>query len=208
MTGHEQHTWFREKGVWIDGKEIAWYDMEETTSTMDSADRMCEDEYRPWTVISAETQISGRGTKGRNWYSPRGKGFWISIILPFPERAEYMEDISILAAQALIESLEDLTGLRCTMKHPNDVLFNGRKIAGILCESRTSGETVNSVILGMGINFLQACEDFEQAGLNEATSLFIETGRIPERDALLRSFLGYFKPRYEKSVLKAHTVQP
>lgn len=207
MTGHEQRTVFREKSILVDGRESTWYDLEETTSTMDCAGRMCEDECRPWTVISAETQLSGRGTKGRTWYSPRGRGFWISIILPSPESAEYMENISILAAQALIESLKDLTGLRCTMKHPNDVLFNGRKVAGILCESRTSGETVHSVILGMGINFLQTREDFEQADLYEATSLFIETGRIPEREALLRSFLGYFKPRYEKSVLKAHTVQ-
>ena len=75
-------------------------------------------------------------------------------------------------------------------------------LAGILFESITSGESVSSVVLGMGVNLLQNAKDFENAGLPDATSFFIETGNVINRESFMRSFLEQFKPLYEKSVLE------
>ncbi len=191
------------KSLYIDGCKILWYDLDKTTSTMDYAVEINREGYIPWTVISADEQTSGRGTQGRTWFSPVGKGLWISVILPPPVKAEYLSDLSVLAANALVQSFKKFTKVIFSIKHPNDVTVNGRKIAGILFESATNDEKVSSVILGMGINFRQSVKDFEREGLFDATSFQIEVGFVPERKQLITSFLQHFKPMYEKSILKA-----
>jgi BirA family biotin operon repressor/biotin-[acetyl-CoA-carboxylase] ligase len=189
--------------LWICGKKIRWFDYITVESTMDSALRQFEEGCEPWTVVSARRQESGRGTHGRSWFSPEGKGLWMSVVLPPPLKAEYLHDLSLLAAQAVIESLTKFTTLRFEIKYPNDVIINERKIAGILFESVTNGEAVRSVILGVGINFFQSRKDFNDVGLTEATSLVIETGGYtPDISCFIISFLECFIPLYEKSVLK------
>ena len=190
------------KTLLIGGRKIIWYDLDITASTMDHALRMVKGGCKPWTVVSAENQTSGRGTHGRTWFSPGGKGLWISVILPPPHKAEYLSNLSVLAARALIKSFNEFKELHFEIKPPNDVIVNGRKIAGILFESITSGESVSSVVLGMGVNLLQNAEDFENEGLPDATSFFIETGYVINRESFMKSFLEQFKPMYETSVLE------
>jgi len=190
------------KTLLIGDRKIIWYDLDTTTSTMDNALRMVKEGSMPWTVVSADNQTSGRGTHGRTWFSPKGRGLWISIILPPPHKAEYLSNLSVLAARALIKCFNEFKELHFEIKPPNDVIVNGRKIAGILFESITSGEDVSSVVLGMGVNLLQNAEDFENEGLPDATSFFIETGVVLNRDSFMRSFIENFKPMYEKSVLE------
>ena len=189
------------KKLVIEGREIHWINFDAITSTMDYAVKITKEGCEPWTVISADTQISGRGTHGRTWFSPGGKGLWISVILPRPFMPESMKNLSIVAAESLIESFNDFTELQFMVKHPNDVIVNGRKIAGIIIESVTSGNNVISLVMGMGVNFYQTREDFENEGLVEATSLLIENGSVPDRDSFITSFLSHFIPVYENSVL-------
>jgi len=194
------------KSLFIDGKKVLWYDFDKTTSTMDYAVRMTGEGCDPWTIVSAGEQTSGRGTQGRTWFSPVGKGLWISIILPPPLKAEYLGNLSILAAQSLIQSFKEFTELQFDIKHPNDVTVNGSKIAGILFESTTIDEKVISVVLGMGINFQQSVKDFEHEGLFDATSFNIETGSVPDREQLITSFIKHFKPVYDKSILEVGNI--
>ena len=194
------------KTLIIDDKRIVWYDLDTTTSTMDQAVRMAREGCDFWTIVSAGKQQSGRGTHGRSWFSPGGKGLWISVVLPPPLKAEYLDNLSILTARALIESFKEFTELPFDIKYPNDVIIKDRKIAGILCESITSEQKVLSVVLGMGVNLLQTVEDFESRGLFEATSFFIETGQVLNHEQFLVSFLENFKPVYEKSVLKSENI--
>ena len=194
------------KTLCIDDRKILWYDLDTTTSTMDHAVRMAREGCDSWTVVSAGKQQSGRGTHGRLWFSPGGKGLWVSVVLPPPLKAEYLNNLPNLAARALIESFKEFTELPFDIKYPNDVIIKGRKIAGILVESITSEQRVLSVVLGMGVNLLQTVEDFESEGLFEATSFFIETGQVLNYEQFLVSFLGYFKPVYENSVLKSNNI--
>lgn len=179
------------------GGDIPWHDLDEISSTMDFAAELVKNGCRSWTVISALIQTTGRGTKGRNWSSLRGKGLWASVITPPPADSLKMTGLTVEAAKALAESIHALTGASCEIKDPNDIIIRGRKVAGILIETIISGEEVLSVILGMGINISQTEEDFREAGLPEATSLFPETGYTPDRETLLTSFLNRFRPVYE-----------
>ena len=190
------------KTVRTDRKNADWYDLDETPSTMDIAAGMTKEGCDYWTIVSARKQLTGRGTHGRSWESPGGKGLWVSVVLPPPEKPEYLDNLSVLTAKALIRCFSEYTDLSFEIKHPNDVVIGGRKIAGILFESVTSGMNVVSVVLGMGVNLLQTAADFEKCGLFEATSLFIETGTTVGRGQFLESFVRHFIPMYERSVLR------
>ncbi|MEI8314709.1 MAG: biotin--[acetyl-CoA-carboxylase] ligase [Verrucomicrobiota bacterium] len=135
------------------GREILVF--EETTSTNDAVQRLVQS--REGLVVFAESQTKGRGRHGRAWVSPRGKGLWFSVLLrpKFP-----LPRLTIAASVAVAR----VAGLEARIKWPNDVTLNGRKIAGILTETRQ-----NVAILGIGLNVNCRDEDFP-AELRELVS--------------------------------------
>lgn len=181
----------------VPGCEIPWYDLGVTSSTMDVARQLQTKGNTDWSVITAHQQHSGRGTHGRTWSSLAGKGLWMSVIMPPPQHAVILSGLSVLAAEALVKTLEMFADCPFFIKHPNDVKVNNRKIAGILVETATNGDHVQSVILGVGVNFLQTAEDLLKDNLPEATSLLIETGTAPDRDSFITSFLIHLKGIYD-----------
>ena len=187
---------------------IPWHDLDETESTMEYAASLAAREAPGWIVVSARTQRSGRGTRGRSWHSPEGLGLWASVVMPPPGAAENLDGVTAAAAEALAASLGELTGVRFTVKHPNDVLSRGKKVAGILIETVVCENKVVSVILGMGVNIGQTAAEFEEAGLPDATSLRIESGVRPDRIRVLESFLGRFRPLYETFAFPADKPIP
>jgi BirA family transcriptional regulator, biotin operon repressor / biotin---[acetyl-CoA-carboxylase] ligase len=181
----------------VRGRRIPWREFDRVSSTMDVAAAMVEEGWSGWMVISARSQCSGRGTRGREWFSPPGKGLWVSIIMPPPSGLARMGGLTVDAAEALVEALHELTGIRFDIKPPNDVMSRGKKLAGILIESVTGGDALRSLILGMGLDIAQEEDDFRAAELPEATSLLLETGLAPDRRRILEAFLEHFLPVYE-----------
>ena len=176
---------------------LPWLDLDTTNSTMETAHELVREGCPQWTTITARSQSSGRGTHGRSWSSQAGKGLWMSVILPPPAEAENLSGLSVLFAEVLVSTLREFADCPFTIKHPNDVIVNGCKIAGILLESATEHGCVKSVILGLGVNFLQTHEDFMKDELPEATSLFIETGSAPDRDKFLNVLVKQLQSTYE-----------
>lgn len=183
---------------------LQWFHYDSVSSTMDIAAKLNRKGVSPWTVISAESQSNGRGTKGRTWISYAGQGLWTSIILPPPTQPSDMAPVTLLAAEALVQTLTQWIPTGLSVKHPNDVLLNGRKIAGILCESVIEETVVRSLILGVGVNFSQNRDQFLKDGLSEASSLEHESGRIISLNTFLREYLGKLKYFYEKDILAVH----
>ncbi len=100
--------------------------------------------------VMSEIQTGGKGREGRKWISPRG-GLWLSITLK-PERPELADKLSGLAAKSVMETLRDDYSLSgCLIKVPNDVICNGKKIAGVLVDAVLKGN-VMVVYLGIGAN--------------------------------------------------------
>ena len=133
--------------------------------------------YGEGSIVCAETQISGRGRLGRSWFSPPGAGIWVSVLL---EPAAGMSgNVYFVQAGALsaLEIIENATGRTGELKWPNDILFSGRKIAGILAESIFTQGAITMIVLGIGINANQALEDFPPNLREKATSCKIEAGR-------------------------------
>jgi BirA family biotin operon repressor/biotin-[acetyl-CoA-carboxylase] ligase len=142
------------------------------------------------TVVVAETQTAGRGRQGRRWHDERGDSLLVSIVVRPRLEVRDLPKLSFAAAVAVAEAIGAVTGLQARLKWPNDVLVDGRKVAGILLESRTITEPL--VVVGIGINLRQ--RSFPGALAATATSVHLEGGRAVEREAMLQAVLEAFDP--------------
>lgn len=152
------------------------------SSTNDLAKLLARESSAEGTVIVAEEQIRGRGTKGRDWHSPPGLGLYASVILR-PRRAD-LALLPLAAGVACVEAVREATGLQAALAWPNDIVHEGRKLGGILCETDFLGNTVSHAILGIGLNINQKREDFPRSLRLTATSLRLILGREVERPTL------------------------
>jgi BirA family biotin operon repressor/biotin-[acetyl-CoA-carboxylase] ligase len=148
-------------------------------------------------VAVAETQTAGRGRQNRVWISPKG-GLYFSVVFR-PELTPIQATrLVFVAGLAVAEALHELYGLRAETKWPNDVLVNGRKVCGILAEMNTTGDSVNFVVVGIGIN---ANFDTKKALPRElwedATSLENELDEKVQLDALFRAVVERLECNYE-----------
>jgi len=141
-----------------------------------------------WTIVT-DFQRSGRGRLGRSWIAPPGEALLFSTILRPP--IDVLPLLPLLTAVSVAGGIEAATGAVPDLKWPNDVLCNGKKLAGILLE-RPAGP---SVILGTGVNANQLVE-----GLPEnATSLRLELGHPVEREPLLAMVLNDLANAYDRA---------
>lgn len=168
-------------------------ELDSVASTMEEARHRAEEGAEDGTLIWAKEQLKGKGRQGRTWASPRGN-LYLSLILR-PECAPATAaQLSFLASVALGEAVGAVAPpmVEVTFKWPNDVLFNGRKGAGILLESKSApGGEIEYVILGMGVNV----QSHPEESAYPATSLRFEgcpptLNEAQLLEAFARSFLS------------------
>jgi biotin-[acetyl-CoA-carboxylase] ligase BirA-like protein len=144
-----------------------------------------------WAVVTAEYQTNGRGRHGRAWVAPKGKNLCFSLILPAKNlKPEFYAPTTQIAAITIAKMLKE-KGINANVKWPNDILVNKRKICGIISELLGT-----NIHIGVGINVNTEESDFAELD-RLATSIFMETGKIWDREALLQEFLGKFKVNFE-----------
>jgi biotin-[acetyl-CoA-carboxylase] ligase BirA-like protein len=142
--------------------------LNETDSTNLYAKRNVED-LAHGTVIRAKRQTSGRGQFERKWVDLGSGNLFASIVL---KDGKISGGLTLAVAQAICSVLEGYR-LKPEIKPPNDVLINGKKVAGILCESATQGQNLKWVIIGIGVNLHAHKEDLAQID-RPATALNLE----------------------------------
>lgn len=141
-------------------------------------------------LVIAEEQTAGRGRLDRKWFTPKGTALAFSLILrPTAEEQPFLTRIVGLAALAVADVLRT-RGLAGQIKWPNDVLLGGRKVAGILVESVWSGEEVDDVVIGIGMNVLEEAVPSPELLQFPATSLEAALGPAIEREIVLRDILA------------------
>jgi BirA family biotin operon repressor/biotin-[acetyl-CoA-carboxylase] ligase len=141
-------------------------------------------------VIIADEQTAGRGRLDRKWITPRGTALAFSLILrPTTSEKPYLTRLVGLAALAVADPLRTRS-LVAQIKWPNDVLLNGRKVAGILVESVWSGEEVDCVVIGIGVNVLKGAVPAPDLLQFPATSLEESLGPAVERERILHDILS------------------
>ena len=172
------------------GRNLLYY--RTISSTMDVARKAAREGASEGTTVVAEEQTAGRARLGRSWINPPGV-IAISIILR-PEMSHLLR-LTMVAPLATSCGIERATGLKSTIKWPNDVLINSKKVSGILTESALRGQSVDWAVIGIGINVNFDPKAFpEIAGI--ATSLSNELGKEVSQLEVLLSLLGEIELLY------------
>jgi BirA family transcriptional regulator, biotin operon repressor / biotin---[acetyl-CoA-carboxylase] ligase len=153
------------------------------------------DGAREGSVVATDEQTQGRGRLGRTWHAPAGSSLLFSIVLEPDVPSERLPELSLVAGAAVAEALAAQANVETTVKHPNDVLIGGRKVAGILAESAEG-----RVVLGIGVNVTQARDELPREA--DATSLALEGADI-DRAELLAAILERLEAHYERWVSEA-----
>ncbi|GIU72176.1 MAG: bifunctional ligase/repressor BirA [Candidatus Nitrosocaldaceae archaeon] len=159
-------------------------------STQDLAISIADKEEEG-TIIIAEEQRRGRGRRGRVWHAPKG-GIWFSLILK-PEIEPWRATLLPLAVGLAITDTIAMLGLEATLKWPNDVMINDRKVSGILLDMSSEQDKINYIVIGIGIN---ANIDNPSRYADNATSLKDELKRDIDRIDFMRRLLKNIEKRY------------
>jgi BirA family biotin operon repressor/biotin-[acetyl-CoA-carboxylase] ligase len=146
--------------------------------------------------VVAESQGAGKGRLGRRWFSPVGKNLYISVILRPDIHPSSVYPITFLSSLAVYDTIEELTGIKPSLKWPNDVLVNGKKICGTLIELSTEADMVRFVIVGIGFNINMQYGEIDEEIQNKATSLLIETKKVYERALVCGILLNHLEKHY------------
>lgn len=147
--------------------------------------------------VVAEAQEKGKGRLGRQWSSPQGKNIYLSVILRPSIHPSLVYPITFLSSLAVSDTIGELTGIKATLKWPNDVLVEGRKISGTLIELSTEADMVRFVIIGIGLNVNMGPEDMDKDIKAKATSLLMETKKTYERPRVCGILLSNLERYYD-----------
>jgi BirA family transcriptional regulator, biotin operon repressor / biotin---[acetyl-CoA-carboxylase] ligase len=151
-------------------------------STMTAAQQAVREGCPSGTVLIAEEQTQGKGRLGRAWHSEPGTGLYFSEVLRLSLPGTLWPVLTMAVGLAVAEAIEQVAGLRCDLRWPNDVLIGARKCAGILVATEAA-----AIVLGIGINVNH--RGFPPELAETATSLYLATGREHRREDLLTHLL-------------------
>lgn len=176
------------------GEPLLEYQIADSTNAV-AAGLMAHGQATHGAVVLAHAQYEGEGQRGRTWQSVPGRDLTFSIVCqPKGLRADRQFGLSKVAALAVFDAVREHARADVRIKWPNDILIEGRKVAGILIKNELSGELVSTSIIGIGINV-------NSSGFPEslvATSLAMESGHELDRMALLRKVLDRFAHWWDK----------
>jgi BirA family biotin operon repressor/biotin-[acetyl-CoA-carboxylase] ligase len=150
--------------------------------------------------ILAREQTRGRGTKGRAWHSPAGLGLYTSFILRDPAggAVPHPHLLPLAAGLAASDAILELSGLGIRLQWPNDVLFEGKKLGGVLTEGTNAGAAGGFAVVGIGLNVGHGPGDLPEELRATATSLRLAGGRVPAVEALWTALCGTLERWYNE----------
>jgi BirA family biotin operon repressor/biotin-[acetyl-CoA-carboxylase] ligase len=175
------------------GKNIHYFKETESTNILarDMAGSVDEG-----TVVIAESQTGGRGRMGRKWISPEG-GIWLSVVLKPRMQPLHAPRITLLAGVAVAKTIRNF-GLSAKIKWPNDVLINGKKVCGILTEIGAEMDSIQYIVVGIGIDANVDTETFPEEFRDSSTSLKNELGYDINRVEFVQKLLIELESLYLK----------
>ena len=179
------------------GRNILYYDVTDSTNLRI---KQVGDEGAPHgTLAVADRQTAGRGRRGRTWESPAGSSIYMSILLRpeiAPNKASMLTLVMALSvAEGIRQCMSQAECPALQIKWPNDIIINGKKLAGILTEMSSQIDYINHVTVGAGINVNMP--DVPEEIAQTATSLRIECGHTVKRAPLIAAVMERLEENYE-----------
>lgn len=171
------------------GKKVIYYDKIE--STQKKARNLAEENIENGTIVITDYQTGGIGTHDRKWYSEKDKNLSFTLII-YPKCG--MADLNGFTydiANCMKNAIKNLYEYNLDIKLPNDIMFNKKKIGGILTQIVTNGENIKYILIGIGLNVNS--ENFNEKIRNVATSLKKEFGQEFNKEKILCEFCNIFE---------------
>lgn len=184
------------------GRKVVYLDR--VNSTNDIAKDLAIRNEEEGLVILAEQQVKGRGRKGRAWASPKGAGIWMSLLLRPNILPIHGPKFTLLAAVAVAKSIREETGLDIQIKWPNDLVLQERKVCGILSEMNIEIDTINYIVIGIGINVNIGADEFPKELHNRMISLSQVKGEKVSRQHLVKRILENMEKYYFEYIKELH----
>ena len=181
------------------GKRVYYF--EEIDSTQNFAQNIAADKKENGTIIIAEKQTSGRGRLDRKWTSPKG-GIWFSLIIHPKFDVSSSTLIPILSAVALSKSIKSVLDIETEVKWPNDITMNGKKVAGVLVDASFQTNSIDYLILGIGINFDIDAKKLEKRLTKTPNFYGIDSLREKENKTPPKKLLKEFLLQFEKNLFQ------
>ena len=172
------------------GKNI--YTFSEVNSTNTVARFLAMNEAENGTIVISEKQTKARGRSGKPWESPLG-GIWLSAIVRTNIDYSKLPLITLATGVAVAKAIERTGITSVEIKWPNDIIIHDKKVCGILTEAVTTFNTIDSVIIGVGIDANIDIDDFPEEIKEGTTTLAEERGRKEDENVLIRYFLEEFE---------------
>ena len=174
---------------WV-GKNI--YVFDEVSSTNTVARFLAMNDVANGSIVLSEKQTDARGRSGKAWESPMG-GIWLSMILQPNVDYSKLPLITIATGVAVAKAIERTGITTAEIKWPNDIMIHGKKVCGILTEAVTKFNTIENVIIGVGIDANIDISDFPKELQDGTTTIADELGRKEDENVLIRYFLEEFE---------------
>ena len=190
------------------GSKLYYY--QETGSTNTDAKGLAEQGDPHGTLVVADMQTGGKGRRGRSWQSSAGTTIAMSIVC----RPDFMPDrasmLTLVMGLSVAQAIREVTGLDSSIKWPNDIVVNGKKVCGILTEMSAELDYIQYLVIGVGINVNNGADlpapergqTFPEEIRDMATSLFLETGKRIPRAELIAAVMDRFEQNYETFLQK------
>jgi len=182
-------------GTAVIGRRIEYFT--DLPTTNGEAKKLASASCPEGTVVVAESQNGGKGRMDRVWFSPSGKGLWFTAVLRPQVNLVDTPQITMVVAVAVALAIREHIGVAVGIKWPNDLLWEGKKLCGILVELNAEMDRVNFMVAGIGLNVNIDEDQFPPELLDIATSLKIAAGHYIPRVNLLRAILQSFEIWYQ-----------
>jgi len=187
------------------GKEIVYRESVDSTNSL--AFKLALEGAAEGTCVVAEGQKTGKGRLSRVWFSPAGKNLYLSAILRPHVHPSRIYPVTFISSLAVSDTIASVAGLEPTLKWPNDVLVNGKKICGTLLELSIETDVVRFVVVGTGLNINM--KEVDEEIKDKATSLYLETKKMYERSFVcgillsnLEKYYLLFREKSEKEICR------
>lgn len=169
-------------------------------STQDEIWRLFEKRAENGTLVVADIQTKAKGTHGRIWYTDEEQNIAFSFLIRMHCDLNKINGLTTKIAEVILLIFRERYGVSLERKVPNDIVFAGKKVGGILTESKTIGDKLKCLAIGIGINTMQ--ENFRDEIKNVATSIMKEFNVVVDRD----EFIAEFCNRFEKYLIDEEII--
>ena len=174
------------------GQSIQYYPKLDSTNT--KAWELIAENAEEGTVIITDNQLKGRGRQSNKWSSIPSKSLTFSVIMYPNALPNQINLYSLITGLAITDCLIDFD-IQVQLKWPNDILIKGKKVGGILCESKISGGVIKSMVIGIGLNVNEEITELPETLQKKTTSLMIESGKQFQLEVLLANILNHLEHR-------------